>query len=89
MVNVNHAPDQIIQIEFKKPHFSMYSLFYFISRIPIMSDHFADEEPMDIEGEAVCAVGIQSVMAEGEQRAGADVKRTSYHPEANNLLNLD
>ena len=44
---------------------------------------------MNIEGEAVCAVGIQSVTAEGEQGVGVDVKRTSYHPEANNLLNLD
>ena len=38
---------------------------------------------MDIEGEAVCAVGSQS---EREKGAGVDVKRTSSHPEADNLL---
>ena len=44
---------------------------------------------MDIEGEAVCAIGPQLVTAEGEKGAGVDVKRTSSHLEANNLLNLD
>ena len=41
---------------------------------------------MDIEGEAVCAVGSQSVTGEREKGAGVDVKRTSSHPEADNLL---
>ena len=50
-----------------------------------MSDYFSKIEPMDIEGEAVCAVGSQSVMAEGE-KAGDKVKRTSSHPEADNLI---
>ena len=43
---------------------------YFISRIN-MSD--LTSEPMDIEGEAVCAVGPQLVTAEGEQGAGIDI----------------
>ena len=51
-----------------------------------MSDYFSSVEPMDIEVEAACAVGLQSVTAEGEKGAGADVKRTSSHPEADNLL---
>ena len=54
-----------------------------------MSDYFPTVEPMDIEGEAVCAVGPQLVTAEGEQIAGIDVKRTSSHLEADNLLTLD
>ena len=42
-----------------------------------MSDYFSENEPMDIEGEAVCAVGLQSVTAEGEKGVGTDIKRTS------------
>ena len=41
-----------------------------------MSDFFPASEPMDIEGEAVCAVGPQLVTAEGEPGAGVDVKRS-------------
>ena len=45
---------------------------YFISR-SIMSDFFTSHaEPMDIEGEAVCAVGPQVVTAGGEQGAGVE-----------------
>ena len=54
-----------------------------------MSDYFSSVEPMDIEGEASCAVGLQLVTAEGEKGAGVDVKRTSSHPEADNLLDSD
>ena len=54
-----------------------------------MSDYFSAVEPMDIEGEAVCAICPQLVTAEGEKGAGVDVKRTSSHLEANNLLTLD
>ena len=36
---------------------------------------------MEVEGEVVCAVGVQSVMADREQVAGVNVKRTSVHPE--------
>ena len=43
---------------------------------------------MDIEGEAECAV-VQPVTAEGEKGEGVDVKRTSIHPEVDNLLDLD
>ena len=46
-------------------------------------------KPMDIEGEAVCAVGPQLVTVVGEQGAGVDVKRTSSHLEADNLLYSD
>ena len=46
-------------------------------------------EPMDIEGEAVCAVSPQLVTAEGEKGVGVDVKRTSSHLEANNFLTSD
>ena len=54
-----------------------------------MSDYFSIE-PMDIEGEAVCAIGPQLVTVEGEQgAAGVDVNRNSIHLEANNLLTLD
>ena len=59
-------------------------LLYFISR-SIMSDYFS-VEPMDIEGEAACAVGPQLVAAEGEKGASVDVKRTSSHLEADNQL---
>ena len=52
-----------------------------------MSDYFPSE-PMDIEGEAECAV-VQPVTAEGEKGAGVDVKRTSIHPEVDNLLDSD
>ena len=54
-----------------------------------MSDYFQTSEPMDIEGEAACAVGPQSVTAEGEQGAGIDVKRIFSHLEANILQLLD
>ena len=54
-----------------------------------MSDYFSTVEPMDIEGEAACAAGPQLVTAKGEQRAGVDVKRTSSHHEADNLLSSD
>ena len=64
------------------------SLQYFIYR-SIMSDYFSAVEPMDIEGEAVCAVSPQLVTLEGEKGAGVDVKRTSSHLEADNLLTLD
>ena len=53
-----------------------------------MLDYFC-VEPMNIEGEAACAVRFQLVMAEGEKGAGVNVKRTSSHPEADNLLDLD
>ena len=43
---------------------------YFIYR-SIMSDFF-ETEPMDIEGEAVCAVRPQVVTAEGEPGAGVE-----------------
>ena len=43
---------------------------YFIYR-PIMSDFF-ESEPMDIEGEVVCAVRLQLVTAEGEPGAGVE-----------------
>ena len=59
---------------------------YFISRT-IMPDQTS--EPMDIEGEAVCAVGPQLVTAEGEQGAGVDVKRIFSHLEADTLLLSD
>ena len=54
-----------------------------------MSDYFSSVEPMDIEGEAVCAVGPQLVTAEGEKGVGVDIKRTSSHLEADNLLASD
>ena len=44
---------------------------------------------MDIEGEAACAIGPQLLTAEGEKGAGVDIKRTSSHLEANNLLTSD
>ena len=44
---------------------------------------------MDIEGDAACAVSPQLVTAEGEKGEGVDVKRTSSHLEANNLLAMD
>ena len=53
-----------------------------------MLDYFPSE-PMDIEGEAECAVVVQTVTAEGEKGVGVDVKRTSIHPEVDNLLDLD
>ena len=53
-----------------------------------MSDYFSVKS-MDIEGEAVCAIGPQLVTVEGEKGAGIDVKRNSSHLEANNLLTLD
>ena len=68
--------------------FYLGSLLYFISR-SIMSNYYFSAEPMDIEGEAACAVGFQLVRVEGEKGAGVDVKRTSSHPEANNLLDSD
>ena len=49
-----------------------------------MSDYFLSE-PMDIEGEAVCAVGPQLVTAEGEPGAGVDVKRSFSNLEADTL----
>ena len=52
-----------------------------------MSDFFSATEPMDIEGEAVCAVGPQLVTAEGEKGAGVEVKTS--HLEADNLLTSD
>ena len=66
----------------------LHFLQYFIYRY-IMSDYFPTVEPMDIEGEAACAVGPQLVTAEGEQGAGVKVKRTSSHLEADNLLSSD
>ena len=45
-----------------------------------MSKKISEIEPMDTEGEAVCAVGLQSVTTKGEKGAGAEVKRTSSHP---------
>ena len=54
-----------------------------------MSDYFSGIEPMDIEGEAACAIGPQLVTAEGQKGAGVDVKRTSSHFEADNLLATD
>ena len=49
------------------------TLKYFIYRSN-MSDYFQNQsEPMDIEGEAVCAVGPQLVTAGGEQGAGVKV----------------
>ena len=60
-------------------------LQYFIYR-SIMSDFFPESEPMDIEGEAVCAVGPQLVTAEGEPGAGVDVKRSFSNLEADTLL---
>ena len=65
----------------------MCSLLYFISR-SIKSDYFS-VEPLDIEGDAACAVSPQLVTAEGEKGEGVDVKRTSSHLEANNLLAMD
>ena len=44
---------------------------------------------MDIEGEAVCAVGPQLVTAEGEPGAGVDVKRSFSNLEADTLLLSD
>ena len=68
--------------------FYLCSLLYFISS-SIMSDYVSTVEPMDIKEEAVCAVVIQPVTAEGEKGAGVDIKRTYSHLEANNLLDLD
>ena len=59
----------------------MCSFFYLISR-SIMPDYFPFK-PMDIEGEAECAIVIQTVTAEGEKGVGIDLKRTSIHPEVN------
>ena len=50
---------------------------------------FFSVEPMDIEGEAACAVGPQLVTEEGEKGGGIVFKRTSSHLEANNLLAMD
>ena len=44
----------------------MISFNNFIYR-SIMSDYFSEIESMDIEGEAVCAVRLHLVMAEGEK----------------------
>ena len=60
---------------------------YFIYRNNV-SDYYVSE-PMDIEGEAVCAVGPQLVTAEGEQGAGVDDKRIFSHLEADFLLLSD
>ena len=103
--NYNVSMDQIIRktilnyglkvyapyIAFSMPikYFSyLHFLQYFIYRY-IMFDYFPTAEPMDIEGEAACAIGPQLVTAEGEQGAGVDVKRTSSHLEDNNLLSSD
>ena len=102
--NYNVATDQIIRktilnyvlkvyapcIAFSMPFkYLSYLCFiqYFIYRF-IMSDYFSSE-PMDIEGEAACAVGPQLVTAEGEQGAGVDVKRIFSHLEADILLLSD
>ena len=58
---------------------------YFIYRSN-MSDYFQYSEPMDIEGEAVCAVGPQLITAEGEPGAGVDVNRSFSEKEADTLL---
>ena len=50
---------------------------------------YETSEPMDIEGEAVCAVGPQMVTAEGEKGAGVEVKRSFSNLEADILLLLD
>ena len=68
--------------------FYLCSLQYFIYR-SIMSDFFSGTKPMDIEGKAACAVGPQLVTVEGEKGVGVDVKRTSSHLEADNLLAWD
>ena len=65
----------------------LWFIQYFIYRNN-MSDYYVSE-PMDIEGEAVCAVGPQLVTAEGEQGAGVDVKRIFSHLEADTLLLSD
>ena len=54
---------------------------YFIYR-SIMSDFF-ESEPMDIEGEAVCAIRPQVVMAEGEPGAGLERR-----PKTNETMSL-
>ena len=62
---------------------------YFISR-SIMSDFFYNKsEPMDIEGEAECAVGCQGVTAEGEQGPGVEVNASTIEKEADSLLLFD
>ena len=55
-----------------------------------MSDYNQNQsEPMDIEGEAVCAVGPQLVTAGGEQGAGVEVNRSFSEKEADTLLLSD
>ena len=62
---------------------------YFISR-SIMSDFFYNKsEPMDIEGEAECAVGCQGVTAEGEQGPGVEVNGSLVEKQADSLLLSD
>ena len=56
----------------------------------IISDYYSlINEPMAIEGEAGCAKGVQSVTADGEQGAGADVKWTPVHLEDESILDLN
>ena len=74
----------LLIVEPQEFYFYMCSFFYLLSR-SIMSDYFPSEL-MDIEGEAKCAVAVQPVTAEGEKGAGVDIKRTSIHPEVDNLL---
>ena len=55
-----------------------------------MSDFFqSGSEPIKVEGEAVCAVGVQSLTADREQGAGVNTKRTFVHLEDNSILDLD
>ena len=68
-----HAPYIAFSMPIKYLSY-LHFLHYFIYRSN-MSDYYQTSEPMDIEGEAVCAVSPQLVTAEGEQGAGVDDKR--------------
>ena len=82
-----HAPYIAFSMPIKYLSY-LHFLHYFIYRSN-MSDYYQTSEPMDIEGEAVCAVSPQLVIAEGEQGAGIDDKRIFSHLEAYTLLLSD
>ena len=69
----------------------MYTLFNFNSRSIMSAFVQSGSEPMKVDGEEVCAVGVQLVTADGEQGAGINVKRNCAHldnPLGDPLLNM-
>ena len=61
---------------------------YFISRSIMSGFFYIKSEPMDIEGEAECAVGCQGVTAEGEQGPGVEVNASTIEKEADSSCSL-